>query len=144
MDRLAPASVRCLQYTQSGLTPRTLTVFVIRVSGLALVVLYSLILTRWLGLAAYGQYSYTVAWVTILAIPSVGMGTLTSGKQRSHVNGRTPSPRALLRWASLNTLWVGGVLMLGGLAFLAAASRPDVRLALTLGLVSLPLACFRT
>lgn len=108
----------------------------------------SLILTRWLGITAYGEYSYIIAWLTVLSIPSVGMGTLVV--RETAVFRRQCDEAALgglMRWSFLNTLWTSSALALLGLfaAFIHATRQSsELKLASILGLAGLPLIYFQT
>jgi O-antigen/teichoic acid export membrane protein len=131
----------------SSLAFQTIRVFITRSGGLGLALLSNLALTRWLGISAYGQYVYIIAWVTILTIPSVGMGTLVV--RETAVARRRKDEAAfggLIRWSSFNSLWMSAVLALLGVL---AVSLHDTRvqgklqLAYILGFAAIPLLYFQ-
>ena len=132
----------------SSLTFQTMQVFLTRAGGLVLALFSSLALTRWLGLSAFGEYAYIVSWVTILTIPSIGMGTLVvreTAIARRHNDAETFG--GLLGWSLGNTLRVSGALTLIGLiavSIYANEISPGVRLAPLLGLVGIPLIGLQT
>jgi O-antigen/teichoic acid export membrane protein len=131
----------------SGLTPRTAQVFLIRLFGLLIVLFYSLVLTRWLGITLYGEYSYAIAWVMILTVPSVGLGTLVT---RETAIGRKQGDYLRLggmnRWASIHTLWTSFLLTTIGLLAVGLPNPwldPEMKTVLALALASLPLVCLQ-
>jgi O-antigen/teichoic acid export membrane protein len=143
-DRLSP-------YTglrASSLTFQTLQVFIARAGALSLGLLSNLALTRWLGISAYGQYAYILAWLTILSIPNLAMGTLVT---RETAITRRRSDRSafggFMRWSFLNTLWVGGAIALIGFFGVFISSKyslQELQLAPLLGLAGIPLIYIQT
>jgi O-antigen/teichoic acid export membrane protein len=131
----------------SPLVFQTLQVFITRIGGLGLALLSNLALTRWLGISAYGQYVYIIAWMTILSIPSVGMGTLVL--RETAIARRREDEVAfggLMRWSSFNTLWMSVVLALFGVLAVSiqtTRAQAELRLAYILGLSGIPLIYFQ-
>jgi O-antigen/teichoic acid export membrane protein len=131
----------------SSLLFQTIQVFITRAGGLGLALLSNLVLTRWLGISAYGQYVYIIAWVTILSIPSVGMGTLVV--RETAVARRREDEAAfggLIRWSSLNSLWMSALLALLGILAVSihmTRAQGELQVAYILGLAGLPLIYFQ-
>jgi O-antigen/teichoic acid export membrane protein len=118
------------------------------VGGLGLALLSSMALTHWLGVSAYGEYAYIMAWVTILSIPSVGLGTLAV-RETAMARSRddTAAFGGFVRWSFVNTLWMSAALVLLGffaVSIHATHLSPEPRPAHILGLALIPLACLQT
>ena len=110
-DRLSPY----IGLHTSSLTFQTIQVFFARVGALFLGLLSNLALTRWLGITAFGQYSYILAWLIILSIPSMGMGTLVVRETAiAHRQDDADTFGGFMRWSLLNILWMSGALTLIG------------------------------
>jgi O-antigen/teichoic acid export membrane protein len=143
---LASLMARCFPRRNlrvSSLASQTIRVFLTRTGGLGLAFVSNLALTRWLGISAYGQYVYIIAWVTILTIPSVGMGTLVV--RETAVARRREDEAAfggLIRWSSLNSLWIGAVLALLGIVAVCISEtrvHRELQMAYILGFAAIPL-----
>jgi O-antigen/teichoic acid export membrane protein len=147
IDRIAPY-LNYRSYRSPSLAFQTVQVFLTRVGGRGLTLLSILTLTRWLGLTAFGRYTYIVSWVAILTIPSLGMETLVVreaafARRRNDADGFG----GLLRWSVGNTLWVSGAVTLGGLIAVfiyALGASQGVQLSTILGLAGIPLICLQT
>jgi len=120
----------------------------VRVGALFLGLLSHLALTRWLGISAYGQYTYILAWIAILTIPSMGMGTLVVRETAiTHRQDKKDMFGGFMRWSFLNTLWMSGALFLVGFfaVFISSAySSRELQLAPVLGLAAIPLIYIQT
>jgi O-antigen/teichoic acid export membrane protein len=132
----------------SSLTFQTIQVFFARVGSLFLGLLSNLALTRWLGISAYGQYAYIIAWLLILSIPNMGMATLVV---REIAIARRQDNKDMLggfmRWSFLNTLWMSGVIALMGffaVCISSAYSSRELQIAPLLGLAGIPLIYLQT
>jgi O-antigen/teichoic acid export membrane protein len=130
------------------LTYQTFQVFLTRVGAIFLGLLSNLALTRWLGITAFGEYAYILAWLTILSIPSMGMGTLVV-RETAIANRQNDKDTfgGFIRWSLLNTLWMSGALALIGFfaVFIASdCSFRELQLAPLLGLAGIPLIYLQT
>ncbi len=132
----------------SSLAFQTIQVFFARAGAISLGLLSNLALTRWLGISAYGQYAYILAWLTILSIPGMGMETLVV--RETAVTRRRDDEAALgglIRWSFLNILWMSGVLtMIGFFAVFISSSYSSgvLPLAPVLGLAGMPFIYIQT
>jgi O-antigen/teichoic acid export membrane protein len=143
-DRFAPY----IKLSPSSLKFQTIQVFVARVGALSLALLCNLALTRWLGISIYGEYTYILAWVTILSIPGVGMGTLV---MRETAVARRQADDAklggLIRWSFSSTLSIGGALTLTGIVAVSLSARYASNispLAPIIGMAVVPLMLLQT
>ncbi len=143
-DRLSPY----IGLHTSSLTFQTIQVFFARVGAIFLGLLSNLALTRWLGITAFGQYAYILAWLTILSIPSMGMGTLVVRETAiAHHQDDKDTFGGFMRWSLLNILWMSGALTLIGFiaVFISSAySSRTLQLAPLLGLAGIPLIYLQT
>lgn len=102
--------------------------FLLKGIGTVIAFGYSLLLARLLGVAQYGIYEFVVAWVALLAVPSVfGFDkVLLRVLPAAAVDGDWGEARGLMRWTTIAV--AGGSLVVaavaGGLAWRGAGATP--------------------
>jgi O-antigen/teichoic acid export membrane protein len=89
-------------------------IFSLRMAMLGLSFVTSILLARTLGTKGYGTYSYVVAWIGLLAIPSkMGIDIILSREiPRLATSSSWGSIRGLLQWSSRLVLTVSIIVML--------------------------------
>lgn len=108
--------------------------------------LSGVLLARLLGPSGLGAYSYSLAWMVLLAVPALlGMDQfLVREIARNVAAGEWGVVRGLLRWSSTTVLWLScglAALAAAGLLLLVPPSHSDIRVTFMAALPFLPLIC---
>jgi len=115
----------------------------LRIVNTGLALGYSIVLGRLLGAAAYGVYSYAIAWMQLLVVvASLGFGTLlVRDVARFTAQGDWCATRGLVRWTTavglVNSLIV--MLLCAAVALAAGAAADPVTRALIVALALVPM-----
>ena len=110
--------------------------------ALALTLLSTLLLTRWLGPAAFGLFALALGWVKALTVPaSLGLERIVVREvSRSHVHADWGALRGVLGWAGKLLLGTAASVALGAaLLFALATPDPEALNILRLAMALLPL-----
>jgi O-antigen/teichoic acid export membrane protein len=116
----------------------------VKVGGIGLSFLVSMVLARLLGASGYGSYAYAVSWAMLLSVPA-GLGLdvlLIREVARNHAMKNHSAVRAVLRWSARAVLLSSTVIVLlaaTGIWFFHESFELGTTDALWLALFILPL-----